>query len=78
VTLERSARGATQDFNSFNDVNHNPVVPGILTTNVYKDLAVRFIHNPKSNVVMTHTASEAGIGSGRLKVRIELENDDAI
>jgi hypothetical protein len=75
VTLERSARGATQDFNN---ANHNPVVPGILTTNVYKDLAVQFIHNPKPNVVMMHTASEAGIGSGRLKVRIELENDDAI
>jgi hypothetical protein len=33
------ARGATQDLN---DANYNLVVPGILITNVYRDLAIRW------------------------------------
>ncbi|KAH9970605.1 hypothetical protein BGW80DRAFT_1253896 [Lactifluus volemus] len=69
ATLERSARGATQHFNI---TDHNPVVPSIMMTNIYRDLAIEFIHSPQSNIVMMHMAS-AGISSGRVKVTIELE-----
>jgi hypothetical protein len=70
----RSANRATQDFN---DANHNPTIYGILMANVYRDLALRFIHNPQSNIVMIHMTS-LGNGSGRSKVTIELEIVDDV
>jgi hypothetical protein len=75
-TLERSGslRGATQHFNN---TGHNPVVPSIMMTNTHRDLAIQFIQSTQSNIVMMHMAS-AGIGSGRVKVTIELEIDGAL
>lgn len=66
---EKSAKGATQDFNN---ASHNPTDPRILMTNVYRDLALRLLHSPQSNIVMMHMASP-GNGSGRSRVTIELE-----
>jgi hypothetical protein len=74
ATSERGARGATQHFNN---TDHNPVVPSIMMTNIYRDLAIQFIRSPQSNIVMMHMAS-AGISSGRVKVTIELEIDGAV
>ncbi|KAH9970604.1 hypothetical protein BGW80DRAFT_1521150 [Lactifluus volemus] len=73
ATLERGARGATQHLN---DANHNLVVPNILMSNVYKNLAILFVHSPQSNIVMMSIAS-LGINSGRCNVTIELEVVDA-
>ncbi|KAH9957484.1 hypothetical protein BGW80DRAFT_1381090 [Lactifluus volemus] len=72
-TSERSARGATQDFNI---TDYDYIFPGILMTSVYRDLAIRFIHSPQSNIVMMHMAS-LGVNSGRCKVTIELDIVDA-
>jgi hypothetical protein len=74
ATSERGARAATQHFNN---TDHNPVVPSIMMTNIYRDLAIQFIQSPQSNIVMMHMAS-AGISSSRVKVTIELEIDGAV
>jgi hypothetical protein len=29
---------------SYNDADHNLVVPNIMTSNVYRDLAIQFVH----------------------------------
>ncbi|KAH9957485.1 hypothetical protein BGW80DRAFT_1257232 [Lactifluus volemus] len=71
ATSERSARAATRHFNN---IDHNPVVPSIMMTNMYRDLAIEFIQSPQSNIVMMHMASAAG----RVKVTIELEIDGAV
>jgi hypothetical protein len=41
--------------------------------NIYRDLAVRFINNPQSNIIVIRMESS----TGRSKVMIELEIADA-
>jgi hypothetical protein len=41
--------------------------------NIYRDLAVRFINNPQSNITMIRMESKAG----RSRVMVELEIVDA-
>jgi hypothetical protein len=61
----RRPKRTRQDLN---DAGYNPAVPG---TNIYRDLAVRFINNPQSNIIVIHMESS----EGRSKVMIELEID---
>jgi hypothetical protein len=56
----------------FNDAGHNnPTVPGtsMRMANIYRDLAVRFINDPQSNIVIIRMESSAG----RSRVMIELD-----
>ncbi|KAH9999525.1 hypothetical protein BJV77DRAFT_977728, partial [Russula vinacea] len=57
----------------FNDADYNSAVPGISMANIYRDLAVRFINNPQSNITMIRMESKAG----RSRVMVELEIVDA-
>jgi hypothetical protein len=56
----------------FNDAGYNPAVLGTLMANIYRDLAVRFINNPQSTIVMMRMESPQN-STGRSKVTIELE-----
>ncbi|KAH9957110.1 hypothetical protein BC827DRAFT_719991 [Russula dissimulans] len=69
VPLGVYTNGAMQDFN---DAGYNPAVLGTLMANIYRDLAVRFINNPQSTIVMMRMESPQN-STGRSKVTIELE-----
>jgi hypothetical protein len=64
-----SGRRPKRNRPDFNDADDNPVVPGISMADIYRDLAVRFINNPQSNIIIMRMESSAG----RSKVMIELE-----
>ena len=51
------------------DVGYNPAS----MASIYRDLAVRFINNPQSNIIVVRMES---LGSGRSRVMIELEIAD--
>lgn len=58
----------------FNDVDDSPAaVLGTSMANIYRDLAVQFINNPRSNIIIIRMESTAG----RSRVTIELEIVDA-
>jgi hypothetical protein len=50
-------------------VGYNPAS----MASIYRDLAVRFINNPQSNIIVVRMES---LGSGRSRVMIELEIAD--
>ena len=53
----------------FNNAGHNPAVPGTLMANINRDLAVRFVNDPRSNIVIIRIESS----TGRSRVMIELD-----
>jgi hypothetical protein len=58
----------------FNDADDSPAaVLGTSMANIYRDLAVQFINNPRSNIIIIRMESTAG----RSRVTIELEIVDA-
>jgi hypothetical protein len=57
-----------QDFDAF----FNPV-PETSMTDIYRDLAVWFVNNPQSKIIIIRMEPSAG----RSRVMIELEVDDA-
>ena len=63
---ERPTKRTRQDFN---DAEYNPAIPGTSMASIYRDLAVRFINNPQSNILKIRMESIAG----RSRVMIELE-----
>ena len=64
---ERPTKRTRQDFN---DAEYNPAIPGGTSmASIYRDLAVRFINNPQSNILKIRMESIAG----RSRVMIELE-----
>jgi hypothetical protein len=67
----RRPKRTRQDF--VDDAGYNPAVQGTSMTNIYRDLAVRFINNPQSNVIVIRMESS----EGRSRVMIELEIDGA-
>ena len=70
VSSGRRLKHARQDFN---DANSNPTVAGTSMANIYRDLAVRFINDPQSDIIIIRMESSAG----RSRVVIELEIVDA-
>lgn len=68
-----SGRPPQRTRQDFNDAGYSPAVPGPSMANIYRDLAVRFINNPQSNIIVIRMESS----TGRSKVMIELEIDDA-
>ena len=52
---------------------NNPAVPGTSMANTYRGLAMRFINDPQSNIVIIRMESS----TGRSRVVIELEIADA-
>ena len=52
---------------------NNPAVPGTSMANTYRDLVMRFINDPQSNIVVIRMESS----TGRSRVVIELEIADA-
>ena len=70
VSSGRRLKRARQDFN---DANSNPTVAGMSMANIYRDLAVRFINDPQSDIIIIRMESSAG----RSRVVIELEIVDA-
>ena len=66
----RRLKRTRQDFD---DADYNPTVPGTSMANIYRDLAVRFINDPQSNIIIIRMESSAG----RSRVMIELEIPDA-
>ena len=70
VSSGRRLKRARQDFNN---ANSNPAVAGTSMANIYRDLAVRFINDPQSNITIIRMESSAG----RSRVVIELEIVDA-
>ena len=56
----------------FDDEGYNNAVPGTSIANIYRDLSVRFINNPQSNIVMFRMESLPN-NVGRSKVTIELD-----
>jgi hypothetical protein len=69
----RSGRRPKRTRQDFNDAGYNPAVPGTSMANIYRDLAVRFINNPQSKIIIIRMESS----EGRSRVMIELEIDDA-
>jgi hypothetical protein len=69
-----SGRHPKRTRQDFNDADYNPVVPGISMANINRDLAVRFVNNPQSNITIIRMESSGG----RSRVTIELEIDDAV
>jgi hypothetical protein len=65
----KGSKGATQ---TFNNADYNHAVPGTSMANIYRDLSVRFINNPQSNIVMIRMESLPN-NAGRSRVTIELE-----
>jgi hypothetical protein len=57
---------ARQDFNN---AGYNPAVPGISMASINRDLAVRFVNDPRSNIVIIRIESS----TGRSRVIIELD-----
>ena len=53
----------------FNNAGYNPAVPGTLMANINRDLAVRFVNDPRSNIVIIRIESS----TGRSRVMIELD-----
>jgi hypothetical protein len=70
VPSGRPPKHTRQDFN---DAGYSPAVPGTSMANIYRDLAVRFINNPQSDIIVIRMESNAG----RSRVTIELEIVDA-
>ena len=69
-----SGRRPKRTRQEFNDTDYNPTVPGTSMTNIYRSLAVRFVNDPQSNIIIIRMES----GAGRSRVIIELEIvDDA-
>ena len=68
-----SGRPPHRTRQDFNDAGYRPAVPEPLMANIYRDLAVRFINNPQSNIVVIRMVSS----TGRSRVMIELEIADA-
>lgn len=66
---ERPPNCTRHDFND--GVYNNPAVPGtsMRVANIYRDLAMRFINDPQSNIVIIRMESSAG----RSRVMIELD-----
>jgi hypothetical protein len=56
----------------FDDAVYDPV-PETSMTGIYKDLAMRFVNNPQSKIIIIRMESSAG----RSRVMIELEVNDA-
>ena len=54
---------------AFNNAGYNPAVPGTSMANIYRDLAVRFVNDPRSNIILIRMESNAG----RSRVMIELD-----
>jgi hypothetical protein len=71
VASGRRLEGARQDFN---DTGYNPAAPGSPMANIYRDLAMRFINDPQSEITIFRMESSAG----RSKVMIEVEIDDTV
>ena len=53
----------------FNNANYNPAVLGPSMANINRDLAVRFVNDPRSNIVIIRIESS----TGRSRVMIELD-----
>jgi hypothetical protein len=70
VPSGRLPKRTRQDFN---DASYNTVVPRTSMANIYRDLAVRFINDPQSNIIIIRMESSAG----HSRVMIELEIVDA-
>jgi hypothetical protein len=68
-----SGRRPKRTRQDFTDTDYNPAIPGTSMAIIYRDLAVRFVNNPQSNITVIHMESSGG----RSKVMIELEIDDA-
>jgi hypothetical protein len=51
------------------NAGYNPLVPRISMSSIYRDLAVRFINDPQSNIVIIRMESSAS----RSRVMIELD-----
>ncbi len=69
VPLRRLPRGTTQGFS---DADYNLAVPGVWMANVYRDLAVRFINNPQSNIVGIRMESSGG--SSKVMIELDISN----
>ena len=52
-----------------NNAGYNPAVPGTSMANINRDLAVRFVNDPRSNIVIIRIESS----TGRSRVMIELD-----
>jgi hypothetical protein len=72
-TTDSSGRHLKRARQDFNNANSNPAVAGTSMANIYRDLAVRFINDPQSNIIIIRMESSAG----RSRVVIELEIVDA-
>jgi hypothetical protein len=70
TSTPRRLKRTRQDFN---DANYNATVPGTSMANIYRDLAVRFINDPLSKIIIIRMESSAG----RSRVMVELEIVDA-
>jgi hypothetical protein len=68
-----SGRRPKRTRQDFDVAGYNPAVPGTSMANIYGDLAVWFINNPPSNIIIIRMESIAGCS----RVMIELEVDDA-
>lgn len=69
-----SGRPPKRTRQDFNDAGYNPAVSRTSMANLYRDLAVRFINDPQSNVIIIRMESNAG----HSRVMIELEIVDAV
>ena len=69
VPSGRPPQRTRQDFNA----SYSHDVPGTSMANIYRDLAVRFINDPQSNIIVIRMESR----TGRSSVMIELEMVDA-
>jgi hypothetical protein len=67
--LGRRSKRTRQDSN---DADYNPAVPGTSTANIYRDLAVLFINDPRSKITTMHMESSAGYS--RVKIELEVPN----
>ncbi|KAH9990694.1 hypothetical protein BJV77DRAFT_600369 [Russula vinacea] len=66
----RRPKRSRQDFD---DGCYNPTVPGTSMANIYRNLATRFINDPRSNI--TAMRMESSAGHSKVVFELEIPND---